>query len=74
MRLRLFVNIWVFACATSAFAGGVPDYHAIDEMQDRANSYIAALEAQRNEALNQVVQLKAELAKREKACRTDAAP
>jgi hypothetical protein len=53
-----------------AFAGEAPACHALDEMQERANSYIAALEAQRNEALNQVVQLKAELdkVKKEKNC------
>jgi hypothetical protein len=62
----------VIACllAGQAFAADVPNYHALDEMQDRANAYIAALEAQRNDALNQVVQLRAELdkVKKEKNC------
>jgi len=56
--------------AFPAFAAEAPNYHAVDEMQEKANSYIAALEAQRNDALNQVVQLKAELekVKKEKNC------
>ncbi|MFA7287165.1 MAG: hypothetical protein WC052_05885 [Patescibacteria group bacterium] len=56
--------------AIPAFAADAPTYHAIDEMQERANSYIAALTEQRNEALNQVVQLRAELdkVKKEKNC------
>ncbi len=55
--------------AVPAFADEAPNYHALDELQERANAYIAALTDQRNEALNQVVQLKAELAKREKECK-----
>lgn len=40
---------------------------AIDEMQEKANAYIAALQAQRNAALDQVVALTAELEKAKKA-------
>jgi hypothetical protein len=65
---------WVFILpvlfVSPTIAGDAPNYHAVDEMQERANSYVAALEAQRNDALNQVVQLKAELdkVKKEKNC------
>ena len=53
--------------ATPAFAADAPNYHAIDEMQEKANAYIAALESQRNAALNQVVALTAEVARLKKA-------
>lgn len=54
---------------TSALAGEVPNYHAIDELQEKANAYIAALQSQRNAALDQVVALTTELAKRYKECK-----
>lgn len=53
---------------TPTIAGETPKYHAIDEIQEQANSYISTLEAQRNAALNQVVTLTAELEKLKKSC------
>lgn len=54
--------------ASPAFAGAAPNYHALDEMQEKANAYIATLQSQRNAALDQVVALTAELAKRNREC------
>ncbi len=62
---------FIFAILASPAFGEGANYHAIDEMQERANAYIAALESQRNAALNQVVALTAELekAKKSKECK-----
>jgi len=53
--------------ATPAFAADAPNYHAIDALQEKANAYIAALQAQRNAALDQVVALTAEVERLKKA-------
>ena len=53
--------------ASPAFAGEPPNYHAIDAMQERANAFIAALQSQRNAALDQVVALTAEVERLKKA-------
>lgn len=66
MRIRCLVCLFALVAAP-VFAGEAPNYHAIDDLQERANSYIAALEGQRNAALNQVVALTAELEKVKKA-------
>ena len=66
-RFALSFTFLVFSFPV--LAGEAPSYHALDEMQERANAYIAALETQRNDALNQVVQLKAELAKQARECK-----
>ena len=53
--------------ATPAFAADAPNYHAIDEMQEKAQSYINTLQSQRNAALDQVVALTAEIERLKKA-------
>lgn len=69
--MRRLVVVFVVLCCP-AFAADAPNYHALDEMQEKARVYIATLEAQRNAALNQVVALTAELekAKKAKECET----
>lgn len=61
------LSILLFLAALPAYGSETPKYNAIDELQEKANSYIATLEAQRNTALNQVVALTAELEKMKKA-------
>ena len=68
--MRKMVLIFV-VIATPVFAADAPNYHAIDEMQEKANAYIATLQSQRNAALDQVVALTAELAKRDKECKAN---
>lgn len=65
-----YLALGLVLLAIPAFAADTPNYHAIDEMQERANAYIATLQSQRNAALDQVVALTAELekAKKAKAC------
>jgi len=53
--------------ASPAFAADAPNYHALDEMQEKATAYIAALQSQRNAALDQVVALTAEVERLKKA-------
>jgi len=62
-----YITLILLLLATPAFAADVPNYHAIDEMQEKANAYIAALQSQRNAALDQVVALTAELERLKKA-------
>lgn len=57
--------------ASPALAADAPNYRALDEMQEKANAYIATLQSQRNAALDQVVALTAELAKRDKECKAN---
>lgn len=59
--------ITIVLLATAAFAADAPNYHAIDEIQEKANAYVAALESQRNGALNRVVELTAALERLKKA-------
>lgn len=67
MKRLAFVVAFV---SSSTFAADAPNYHALDEMQEKANAYIATLQSQRNAALDQVVALTAELekAKKSKEC------
>jgi len=67
MKSMKRMTLIVILLATPAFASDAPNYHAIDEMQEKANSYISTLEAQRNAALNQVVALTAEVERLKKA-------
>lgn len=61
------IAIALVLLAVPAFAADAPNYHAIDEMQEKANAYIATLQSQRNAALDQVVALTAEVERLKKA-------
>jgi hypothetical protein len=67
--VRILLTAFLLLAASPAFAADAANYHALDEMQEKANAYIAALQSQRNAALDQVVALTAELAKRDKECK-----
>ena len=66
-KIVITICLWM---SSPSFAADAMNYHAIDEMQEKANSYIAMLQSQRNAALDQVVALTAELekAKKSKEC------